>query len=146
MARIENLMLANHAESVNGLLYVHGGGWTHHWRGADAGEHASQLAVAATVLLEGEAEVPFVVIVRAAGGDEVLRADGMLHGSAGGPGEQVRTGIALNASVIFPGEGAYELTAEIGGQAGPVVGFWVHDRVPDPGSPDTEPGGTAGYL
>ena len=32
MAELEILMLANHAEAANGLLYVLGGGWTHHWR------------------------------------------------------------------------------------------------------------------
>lgn len=149
MARIENLMLANHAESVNGLLYVHGGGWTHHWRDPEASERPSQIAVAATVMLDpGQAEVPFVIIVRTTGGEEVLRADGMLHGSAGGAPGPVRTGIAMNANIVFPGEGAYVLTAEIAGAAGPTVEFWVHDRAPDTGGAAAveDPGGTAGYL
>ena len=30
--RIDTLMLANHAEAINGLLYISGGGWTDHHR------------------------------------------------------------------------------------------------------------------
>jgi len=151
MAQIETLMLANHAESVNGLLYVHGGGWSHHWRGPDPGEQRSQLAVAATVLLDGAdglGGVPFVVRIRSEQGQEVFRADGTLTGPAGQPGQPVRTGIALNASIVFPHEGAYSLSAEIAGTSGPSVAFWVHDRA----SSETEaaappdPGGTTGYL
>lgn len=151
MAQIETLMLANHAESVNGLLYVHGGGWSHHWRGPDPGERASQLAVAATVLLgagDGVEGVPFIVSIRSEKGEEVFRADGMLHGPAGELGQSVRTGIALNASIVFPHEGAYTLTAEIAGSAGPNVAFWVHDRSSGESEATAQPdsGGTTGYL
>jgi hypothetical protein len=148
MARIETLMLANHAESVNGLLYVHGGGWSHHWRGAEP-THPSQFAVAATVLLdagEGPNGVPFTILVRSETGEEVLRAEGVLQGPAAQMGEGVRTGIAVNANVVFPHEGPYTLTAEIAGAQGPSVAFWVHDRASDAGSPEPDPGQTAGYL
>lgn len=155
MARIETLMLANHAESINGLLYVHGGGWSHHWREPGTGARQSQFAVAATVLLapgEGPEGVPFVLRILSSQGEEVLRADGMLQGPPTADGQEVRTGIAMNANVVFPHEGPYTLNAEIGGVTGPTVPFWVHDRPEDDGTAEgsgsSEPdyGGSAGYL
>src|SRR5665213_3177253 len=51
---IENMILANHVEAVNGLLYISGGGWTDHWRPAatNPGQPVvSHLGVGVTVLV-----------------------------------------------------------------------------------------------
>lgn len=154
MAQIETLMLANHAESVNGLLYVHGGGWSHHWRPPLAADNPpSQFAVAATFLLEpaeARTETAFTFAIVDASGNEVMRADGNLAANPGAPsGPQLRTSVALNAAMAFPVEGAYTLSAEISGAAGKSLLFWVHDQPPPDGTElSTEPpgAGTGGYL
>ena len=157
MAEIESVLLANHAEAINGLLYVSGGGWSHHWRGAHpAGQPvASQLAFAATITApagEPAAEIPFTVRIIAADGNEVMRADGTM---SMGPGDAVsmkRTALAANVGIAFPGDGRYELTVEIPGSLR-TVEFWVHDQ-PMPGGPPPPPGerathrgeNTPGYI
>jgi len=160
MAKVETLMLANHAETLNGLLYLHGGGWSHHWRHApEPGQPPapSQFAIAATFLLdppESGGRQPFVLRVASGKGEEILRADGALEsGSRPAPsiGEsRFRAAVALNANVLFPHEGIYKLTAEIGGRSGPAVDFWVHDQPPPDAARSTnEPGSgtaTTGYL
>jgi hypothetical protein len=154
MAEVENLMLANHAESLNGLLYVHGGGWSHHWRmqpPSDQPMPPSQFAVAATFLLDPDEiaqQHPFVMIVRSQAGDEVIRAEGAIGPipPAQGGGDIYRSSVALNASIPFPREGEYSLTAEISGRMGPVVSFWVHDHLPDTAPTDGPSSSSAGYL
>ena len=155
MAQVETLMLANHAESLNGLLYIHGGGWSHHWRGQVAGSQdpaPSQFAIATTFLLDaGETGRPHAFVVRVASdrGEEVLRAEGSLDGGTPGSAEApFRTGVALNASVPFPHEGTYTLTAEIDGRGGAAVVFWVHDSAPGAAQPPSgaDSGTTSGYL
>lgn len=154
MAEVENLMLANHAESVNGLLYLHGGGWSHHWRLVPPPNEPmppSQFAVAVTFLVEPdeiEGQHPFVITVRAESGEDVVRAEGTIGPlpPAQGGGEIYRSSVALNASVPFPREGAYTLTAEIAGRMGPAVGFWVHDTMPPGEAPSDGPSSSAGYL
>jgi hypothetical protein len=154
MAQIETLMLANHAESLNGLLYVHGGGWSHHWRpGPTDQAPPSQFAIAATFLLEpteAQAEQTFALVVTDTAGNELMRADGNLGANpAAGSGPAQRTSVALNATMVFPTEGAYTLTAEIAGAPGRTLAFWVHDQ-PDQGAdspPDTGyDAPTGGYL
>ena len=162
MAEVETLMLANHAEALNGLLYVHGGGWSHHWRHAPPSGQPpmpSQFGIAATFLLdppETGTRLPFVLRIVSEKGEEVMRADGALERGGTPPPAiaetQFRTAVALNASVAFPHEGVYTLAAEIAGNVGPDVAFWVHDQ-PPPGMtapmPTETDSGTAsatGYL
>src|SRR5438128_8666025 len=81
MAELEILMLANHAEAANGLLYVLGGGWTHHWRPPPPSEgpvQPSTIAIAAAFLI-GRAESqdhPFSLRIEGEGGEEILRMEG----------------------------------------------------------------------
>ncbi len=155
MAQVETLMLANHAEALNGLLYIHGGGWSHHWRPVTAGHTPpSQFAIAATFLIEpAELGRDFQVVFRIVSeqGEEVMKAEGPLQ-SAGRPGANdtyTRAAIAVNANVVFPHEGSYTMSTAIGEGGTSAVVFWVHDQSPsDGGSAPSDPdaGTTSGYL
>ncbi len=156
MAEIENLMLANHAEAVNGLLYLTGGGWTHHWRGpAQAGQpRPSQIGFAATIIApagEVTSQFPFAVRITAGDGTEVVRADGTMTIGSGDAVTTKRAALAGNFGVAFPVSGRYELGVEIPGSRRSVE-FWVHDQpmpgsAPSPGS-RTAPGSEnlPGYI
>ena len=155
MAQVETLMLANHAEALNGLLYVHGGGWSHHWRAVNEGQPPpSQFAIAATFLIDpSELGRDFPVVFRIVSdeGEEILKAEGPLQAAGKmGPGETYsRAAIAVNANVVFPHEGAYTISTSIGETGGSGVVFWVHDQAPPgahPADPDSDPGATGGYL
>lgn len=160
MAQVETLMLANHAETLNGLLYVHGGGWSHHWRGLPVPGQpptTSQFAIAATFLMEpseAASRQPFTIRITAEDGHEVMHADGMLEGRPSGEITEtaIRSAVALNANLPFPGEGTYTLTAEIAGSGGSAVVFQVHDGPPSAAAggtqsePEPGPSTTGGYL
>lgn len=154
MAQVETLMLANHAESLNGLLYVHGGGWSHHWRPVEGEPPPSQFAIAATFLIEPSElgrEFPVVFRIVSDQGEEVMKAEGPLRAAdRAGPGETYsRAAIAVNANVVFPHEGAYTISSAIGETGASAVVFWVHDQ-PPPGAqqsdPDSDTGAAGGYL
>lgn len=155
MAQVETLMLANHAEAVNGLLYIHGGGWTHHWRGAEIPDQArppSAIAVAVTFVVpskEAARPHPFVLAIRPPAEDEadVFRVEGSFAVTPGsGSAEEFhRNCLAVNLSVTFPTEGRYVLSCELPGQGRRESVFWVHDQ--QPGAP-TQPftGTVPGYI
>src|SRR5436190_17975990 len=122
MAELEILMLANHAEATNGLLYVLGGGWTHHWRPPppprDQGQgQPSAIAIAAAFLIDGaeDAEHPFSLRIEDAAGSDVLRAEGSFRvGDPQAAAEfPTRNVFAVNASVVFVCTGAYRLVGEM---------------------------------
>jgi hypothetical protein len=153
MPEVEMLMLANHAEVVNGLLYVHGGGWSHHWRGpAPPGQPRppSQIAIAATFLLdpaEAAPSQPFAIRIRDEAGVEILRADGSFEVAAAEPAsgrERRRLAFAANVGVVFPHEGRYTVSAEAMGRPALTVELWVHDDGPAGGPAVPEPPRTTG--
>lgn len=141
MPAIENLMVANHAEAVNGLLYVSGGGWTEHWRGAktDEGQYApSHLGIALTLLTswsETNRRYPVKLIVETEdGGDELVKVGGEMESGRppGVPeGTDLRAVIAVNVEITYPAPGGYRVVAEVG-QDQRTVSFRVHDQ-PTPG-------------
>jgi hypothetical protein len=159
VAEVETVMLANHAEAMNGLLYVSGGGWSHHWRGPRPGGQPapSQVAFAATITAsatETVGEIPFIVLINGAGAGEIMRATGTMTIGSGDAKSQRRAALAGNFGIAFPGEGRYELTVEIPGSRR-TVEFWVHDQAMPatpgpPGAPATGtppgPETTRGYI
>lgn len=162
MPTIETLMLANHAETQNGLLYMLGGAWSHHWRGAPAAGQpppTSQIAVAITFLVENPSEASsfeFAVKITSSSGQEAMTVGGnvQVQPAPGMPGKYQRIAVAANAGVQFPTEGKYTLVAEVPGSDTKSVDFWVHDHptpqqaageaAPEPRAPEF--GGTGGYL
>ncbi|HEY6538114.1 MAG TPA: hypothetical protein VI138_03630 [Candidatus Dormibacteraeota bacterium] len=141
LPRIENLILANHVEAVNGLLYISGGGWTDHWRPAAANPGqpvVSHLGVGVTVLVPWTASgqpYPLSVAVQDSVGNQVA---GMLAqlGSTRPPGlptgADLRSVLALALNLVFPQSGEYRLVATLADQDTRTVDFRVHDVLPTP--------------
>jgi len=154
MAELEILMLANHAEAANGLLYVLGGGWTHHWRPPPPPQGQGQpsaIAIAAAFLIDGveDAEHPFSLRIEDEAGTEVLRMAGSFRvGDPQAAAEfPTRNVFAANANVVFAGAGLYRLVGEVDHGTPRIVPFWVHDGMPQrsepPAAGDAAP---SGYL
>lgn len=136
MAEIELLTMANHAEALNGLLYLSGAGWDRivrsYVRGSDPTPH--HFGVGVSVLVPwGETNRRLQLslwIESEDGGEPLMRADGRLEvGRAPGAveGADARAVLAVDASVQFPREGGYRLVAEIDGHRR-TYGFRVVDQ------------------
>lgn len=140
MTQIEMLTLANHAEAVNGLLYLTGAGWTdlRLQVGPDGRLQPWQFGVAMTLLVpwtETNKSRHLKLRVEGEDGGEPLstveadfetgRPPGMK------PGTDQRVAFALNVLSQFPSPGGYRVVGELGDQA-KSVSFRVHD-VTQPG-------------
>ncbi|MGC1184868.1 MAG: hypothetical protein WBA31_06920 [Candidatus Dormiibacterota bacterium] len=137
--RIENLILANHVEAVNGLLYISGGGWTDHWRPAAVAPGqpvVSHLGVGVTVLVPWVASgqpYPLAVRVEDSVGNQIAGMTTQLSSTRppGLPtGADLRTVLALAMNVVFPTSGEYRVVAALADQPTRAVDFRVHDVVP----------------
>jgi hypothetical protein len=135
---IENLLLANHVESLNGLLYISGGGWTDLTRPLIPGQGPppTHLGVGMSVLV-GWTETNrrhhvLVYIEPEDSGEPLLRAEAELE--VGRPpgaveGADQRAALAFSGEVVFPASGGYRLVAELGDSETRSVSFRVHDEV-----------------
>jgi hypothetical protein len=122
MPSIEYVTLANHAEAINGLLYLSGAGWSEirppvQQDGSFAIVH---FGIGLSVLVGwNETNQRFAVeitIVHEDGGDPIVRVDGQIEqGRPPGltPGSDLRSVVAIDANVQFPRPGGYEVRATI---------------------------------
>jgi len=137
MPQIEMLTMANHAEAINGLLYLSGAGWDQVTRAYPEGGPVptNHFGIGVSVL------VPWVETNRRHhlafwiesedGGPPLMRAEGQLEVGrpAGVPeGSDSRAVLAVDANVEFPRAGGYRLVAEIQGNRR-TYGFRVVDQV-----------------
>jgi len=135
MAEIEYVSVANHAEALNGLLYLSGAGWTDLRRAvvADAPLPITHFGIALSVL------VPFTETNRRHhlvlhiepedGGEDIVRIEADLE--VGRPpgmvvGADQRAVLALNAELQFPAAGGYRIVAELADKIS-TTSFRVHD-------------------
>jgi hypothetical protein len=113
---IEFVTLANHAEAVNGLLYLQGAGWTD--VRTPAGPQGQimpvHLGIGVSILIGwNETNVSYPMhfeMLHEDGGDPVLAGDGQVEsGRPPGavPGAELRNVMALSAQVVFPRPGGY---------------------------------------
>lgn len=138
MPRIESVMLANHAEVRDGLLYMLGGGWAYAWRAAPEGQppESIHLGVVVSVLFDPSDVNESGVWLRVV--DEENRSVFGLEGTV-----QVaeiershsptrRAIVAANLEVRFPHAGIYHILAGLGGHDTPEtrMGFRVYDERP----------------
>lgn len=144
--QIENLILANHVEAVNGLLYVSGGGWTDHWRPQPPHPGApvvSHLGVAVTVVIPADAPaVPqqLSVAIEDVDGGQVAGLATQLSPTRppGLPaGQELRSVLALSFNLVFPAAGGYRVVARLGISPPRQLPFQVHDVAP--GEPPPPP-------
>jgi hypothetical protein len=137
MPEVETLMVANHVEALNGLLYVSGGGWTDLWRGnfAPAPPPLNHFGIGLGVRIgwtETNRRHHLVMKLVHEDGDEVFRAEADVE--VGRPvgvpeGSDQRAVLAVNVDMQFPRPGGYSLTTELAREERSIV-FRVHDRPP----------------
>ncbi len=138
MAEIEYMLLANHAEAVNGLLHVLGAGWTDQWRGRqppDVPPPLTHFAIGVSVLVpwtETNRPHHLILTIESEDGSELGRVEADLE--IGRPpripvGSDQRAVLAINVNIQFPGPGGYRVVARLGEQTRS-GSFRVHDEVP----------------
>ena len=139
MPEIETLLLANHAEALNGLLYISGGGFTEIHRppvpeGANPPSSHFGIAVAVLVPWNETNEVHHLVLgIEQEDGAQVGRFEAALEvGRPPGirPGTDQRAVLAVNIDMAFPGSGGYRIVADLAGQRR-AVSFNVRDHASD---------------
>ncbi len=117
MPRIDFLILANHAEIRDGLLYMLGGGWNRHIRGVDATGAVTPAhfgIVVGVVFDEGDAsQAHLVVRVEADDGASVVVAEGDINIPDGTAPPTKLVMLTLNANVVWGKAGTYHLRGTI---------------------------------
>jgi hypothetical protein len=132
---LDFLMLANHVENVNGLLYVSGGGWTDHHRQVVVGNPAplSHMGIAASVTVPWtQTNRPHSIAIRVEDEDGNLigKVDGQLNVGRPpllppGAVQPMMIGFALDLQ--FPHAGGYRLVAQVDDGEAKSWPFRVHD-------------------
>jgi len=147
MPTIEYVTLANHAEAINGLLYLSGAGWSEIRPpvGPDGQAAIVHFGIGLSVLVgwnDTNQRFPVeITIVHEDGGDPIVRVEGQIEqGRPPGltPGSDLRSVVAIDANVQFPRPGGYEVRATLLDQVR-TASFRVV------GPPPTGPTGPASY-
>lgn len=136
MASIEFLILANHAEAQNGLLYISGAGWTELYRGqlgANGEPPINHFGIATSVSVPWE-ETNRIhrLIIRIERDDETelgrVEADFELGRPPGLPeGAEQRAALGIGADIAFPELGGHRVVARVGDHERS-VSFRVRDQ------------------
>lgn len=134
MPQIELLTVANHAEAINGLLYLSGAGWTDLSRPVQPGGQVpvNHIGIGVAILVSWtETNQPHRVTLRIenADGQVLVNMQGDLEmGRPAGlpPGSDLRGVMAINGEVQFPAAGIYRVVASVGTDVRSVT-FRVHD-------------------
>lgn len=142
MPEIEFVMNADHAEAINGKLYMHGAGWTDHFQppGPNGQPGISHMGIAVSVIInwnETNRRFPLTLKLIHEDGAELTRVNAQIE--AGRPpgvpaGSEFRSVLALSAEIMFPKTGSYKLQAELDGKT-KSASFRVHRPVALPGLP-----------
>jgi hypothetical protein len=134
MPQIELLTVANHAEAINGLLYLSGAGWTDLRRPMpqEGPPPVNRLGIGIAVLVGwAETNQPHRVNVRIENADGRplmgMQADLEMGRPPGlPPGSDLRGVIAVSAELLFPTAGIYRIVASVA-DSQRSVSFRVHD-------------------
>lgn len=123
-AEIEFLILANHVEAANGLLYISGGGWTDHHRLLQPGQPlpASHMGIGISVLVPWtETNRPHLLRVRMENEDATVTLFDLQPQLNLGrppmlsPGTEQHAVLAIEVGIQFPAPGIYRVVAELEG-------------------------------
>ncbi len=124
---IESLILANHVESVNGLLYISGGGWTTHSRAVavDAPPPVSHIGLALIVAVSWNETNRMHTLIIEFRDEDAQNVIGSITAQINvGRPPTMRPGtiqyptIGLPMEIVFPHQGGYEIVAHIDGIEG----------------------------
>ncbi len=133
---IDFVMLANHVEAGNSLLYISGGGWTDHHRVIQNGRvPPSHFGIAISVCIPWTAtNLPHSIVIRIEDDDAtttVVRSQTQLNiGRPAGlpPGAEQHAFVAVNVDTVFPKAGGYRVVASLDDEAATRSwAFRVHD-------------------
>jgi hypothetical protein len=124
MPELEYAVVANHAEAINGLLYLVGAGWTDITQpvGPNGQPSVMHFGMAVSILVgwnETNRRFPLDLKVVHEDGDELFSVHAQVE--AGRPpglpaGSDIRSVLAVNAEAQFPRPGSYEFRAELDGK------------------------------
>lgn len=136
-ARIDQLIIANHVEAINGLLYISGGGWTDHNRPRAPGAPPliSHLGIALGLVIPwAQIDRPHQVTIdieAVDGGAKLMHADAQIafdSATMAHPGRDQPTMLGLGVDVVFPEEKEYRVVVHLNGDADARQwNFHVHD-------------------
>ncbi len=133
MPDIEYLALANHAEAINGLLYLQGAGLVDVHQPVDPQGQPGvmHVGIAVSILVgwnEANQGFPLTISLMHEDGSVLFNVDGQVEaGRPPGlpPGSDLRSALAVSAEVQFGRPGGYELRATLAGRMRS-VSFRVH--------------------
>ena len=139
MPEIEYVTVADHAEAINGKLYLHGGGWSDVVQPVGPGSQPGvvHFGIAASILVgwnETNRRFPLTITIVHEDGDELAKIGAQVEaGRPPGitPGTEFRNILAVQANMVFPKTGRYDVRAELDGQTRQVT-FRV---IPQPSAP-----------
>jgi hypothetical protein len=121
VVEIEYVTVANHAEAINGLLYLQGAGWTDVQQPVGpAGPGIVHFGIAVSIIVgwnDTNKRFPLILGLTDEDGTEYFKLNAQVEAGrpAGIPvGSDMRSVLAINAEVQFPRSGGYELRAELG--------------------------------
>lgn len=124
MPELEFAVIANHAEAINGLLYLSGAGWTDVQQpiGPNGQPGIVHFGMAVSILVgwnETNRRFPLKLVVVHEDGKELAAVQAQVE--AGRPlglpaGSDIRSVLAVNAEAQFPQPGTYEFRAELDGK------------------------------
>jgi hypothetical protein len=142
MPQIEFVINADHAEAINGKLYLQGAGLTDHFQPlADGGQPGiSHMGIAVSILIawnETNRRFPLTLVLAHEDGQELTRVNAQIEaGRPPGvpPGSDFRSVLAISAEIQFPRPGGYHVRAELEGQHR-TAAFRVHSPGEQGGSP-----------
>jgi hypothetical protein len=133
MPEIEFVINADHAEAINGKLYLQGAGWTDIQLPAAANDQPGivHMGIAVSVLIgwnDTNRRFPLTLTLAHEDGEELTQVQAQIE--AGRPpgiphGADFRSVLAIGAEIQFPRTGTYRLRAELDGQHRDVA-FRVH--------------------
>ncbi|HVA60350.1 MAG TPA: hypothetical protein VNG13_07410 [Mycobacteriales bacterium] len=139
MPQIEFVTMANHAEAINGLLYLQGAGWSELQlpAGPQGQPGIVHVGIGVSILVgwnETNVRYPLRLRITHEDGSDLVNIDAAVE--AGRPtgipaGSDIRTVLAINGELQFPQAGGYELRAELDGQLR-TASFRVHAPSPPP--------------
>ncbi len=131
---IEYVVVADHAEAINGKLYLSGAGWTDLRQppGPDGRPGYVHMGVAVSILVgwnETNRRFPLLVTIEHEDGAELSRVEGQIE--AGRPpgvteGADFRSVLAIAVEIQFPRPGGYRVRAQLGEHDERIVSFRVH--------------------
>jgi hypothetical protein len=119
---IEFVMLADHAEAINGKLYMNGGGWTDHNRPVMAGQAPppSAFSIALSVFVpwaDTNRPIDLTLLVEDDDGNKLVdMTTQMVVGRSPilQPGSGQHAALAINAVQVFPKAGGYRVVVKFG--------------------------------